>query len=1189
MMRTELGILKKAAALLFVFMLLAFVFPEIGTDIPQIGAAQVFVNTETELKDAINTAQAGVTREIVLRGNISFEQAGNYGMRLENGKTVILDLNGHTLSSSVVVSSIIEVSNGASLSVKDSAGGGCIRNELTNSYGIYVNQAALSFEGGTVLSDGYPAISTYGTATDVSISGGTIISNTSAALAQNGGTCKISGGIFWTSYPISLGSGSPIFITGGTFHYQNQGISPHPSAFKVAGTYCDIRDFTEWLVDDDGTSYAFTDNSLSLDGGELYSAPEITVVEGIAVRFNTGRSVLETGISSSDMMEKSYIDTGEIDAITIGTGADNYGEIYTAVNLPHTEVNHDRVNEHVQYQLEGWYHDNTDTGVSVSRKINWDDFKAIAGGGISKDLVLNARWSAKISDADVLRDRTKTDIIAESSLLTDIDLSAAVVIDGAADMELDLAGHVLRAAGSADYNVLEVNNGVSLTIRDSGGTGAVVNETGGACIWSGGLLTIIGGTYETYTGKAAVLSEQTAGLLHPSGLLLAGGTYRSNLEDGSGIAVMGGGESLLEFLAQGCHFDYSAGHSFTINGSQVYGSACNEVNVLAEAVNAGLEVRCDDFRTQAEYGAAGQKVAVSIQNTGNIAVTLDDITVNDTEHFSIEKSETLKTPFMPGDEILEDVYLITEDGLPAGDYQTEITVTYTTDTAVQMSIAVPVRFCVTPKPLSISGTAVTERKIYDGTRGAEVITDGTLAGVLQGDDVTVRVSAEYDTADAGTGKVITAVYALSGMNALNYTPPSMQQITLEGEILKAERTGSLIMSDRYVGEFTKRPVWSGLDKEAEPVYYYKSSFESDAAYTRVVPNRPGSYIIKAEIPASLNYNAYTAAGAFDISYLPFPESSYKVLGIEGNNGWYQSGTVIIPAEGYLISNSADGPFRESLFVMESKELQIYLKSIGTGATTDALPVSLRIDRTGPVCIGPEDGIKIQDKVWREVLRTITFGMFLKETTLVTIQAQDAESGIAEYEYLISDGGMTYAQLYAQKEWEQGNTCYIDTENAQENVVYAKITNGAGLVTYLSSDGVVYDTQSPVISGAADGATLYEEKAVLQITDEYLTEVSVNGVMQNVTGRAIAVELPAGIDSRYTVIAEDAAGNRTSITVAVREPWMQDGITAGKQNLQRGVAYKFGSGNWRVDKDSTVYRGGNVFYALSDGEYEFIQD
>lgn len=1187
MKRTELGILKKAATLLFVFMLLAFVLPEIGADVPQIRAAQVSVNTEKELKDAIDTAQAGVTLEIVLGEDISFDQSGSYGIKFESGKTVILDLNGHTLSSSVVNAAIIAVSDGASLSVKDSAGGGCIRNELTNSYGIYVNQAALSFEDGTVQADGYPAISTYDAAT-VSISGGTIISNASAALEQNGGTCKISGGIFWTSYPISLGFGNPISITGGTFHYQNQATSLYPSAFKVAGTYYDIRDFTKWLVGDDGTAYAFTDNSLSLDGGELYSAPEITVVEGIAVRFNTGRSVLETGIDYLDVIEKSYIDTGETDAITIGTGEDNYGEIYAAENLPHTEVNHDRVNEHVQYQLEGWYQDNTDNDVSVSRKINWDDFKAIAAGGISNDLVLNARWSAKIGDADVLRDRSKTDIIAESSLLTDIDLSSAVVIDGAADMELDLAGHVLRAVGGVDYNVLEVNNGVSLTIRDSGGTGAVVNETGGACIWSGGLLTIIGGTYETYTGKTAVLSKQTADFLYPSGLLLMGGTYRSNLEDGSGIAVMGGGESLLEFLAQGCHFDYSAGYSFTINGSQVYGSACNEVNVLAEAVNAGLDVSCDDFRTEAEYGAAGQNVAVSIQNTGNIAVTLDDITVNDTEHFSIEKSETLKTPFMPGDEILEDVYLITEDGLPAGDYQTEITVTYTTDTAVQMSIALPVRFCVMPKPLSISGTTVTERKIYDGTKGAEVITDGTLTGVLPGDDVTVRVSAEYDTADAGTGKVITAVYALSGMNALNYTPPAMQQITLAGEILKAERTGSFIMSDRYVGEFTKRPVWSGLDNEAEPVYYYKRSIESDAAYTQEVPNRPGSYIIKAEIPASLNFKAYTAAGAFDISYLPFPENPYKVVGIEGNNGWYQSDTEVIPAEGYLISNSADGPFRESLFVVESKDLQIYLQS-STGATTDVLPVSLRIDRTGPVCIGPEDGIKIQDKVWREVLRTITFGMFLKETTLVTIQAQDAESGIAEYEYLISESGMTYAQLYAQKEWKQGNTCYIDTENAQENVVYARITNGAGLVTYLSSDGVVYDTQSPVISGAVDGATLYEEKAVLQITDEYLTEVSVNGVMQNVTGKAIAVELPAGIDSRYTVIAEDAAGNRTSITVTVREPWMQDGITAGKQNLQSGVAYKFSSGNWRVAGDSTVYRGGNVFYALSDGEYEFIQD
>lgn len=46
------------------------------------------------------------------------------------------------------------------------------------------------------------------------------------------------------------------------------------------------------------------------------------------------------------------------------------------------------------------------------------------------------------------------------------------------------------------------------------------------------------------------------------------------------------------------------------------------------------------------------------------------------------------------------------------------------------------------------------------------------------------------------------------------------------------------------------------------------------------------------------------------------------------------------------------------------------------------------------------------------------------------------------------------------------------------------------------------------------------------------------------------------------------------------------MTGGKRNLKTGVAYQFGSGSWQVTGDSTVYRGGNDFYATSEREYEF---
>lgn len=73
---------------------------------------------------------------------------------------------------------------------------------------------------------------------------------------------------------------------------------------------------------------------------------------------------------------------------------------------------------------------------------------------------------------------------------------------------------------------------------------------------------------------------------------------------------------------------------------------------------------------------------------------------------------------------------------------------------------------------------------------------------------------------------------------------------------------------------------------------------------------------------------------------------------------------------------------------------------------------------------------------------------------------------------------------------------------------------------------------------------------------------------------------------YTVRAEfpDTNNWHSYTTEADFEIYRE--MTGGKRNLKTGVAYQFGSGNWQVTGDSTVYRGGNNFYATSDREYEF---
>ncbi|WP_312832197.1 YDG domain-containing protein [Sedimentibacter saalensis] len=88
--------------------------------------------------------------------------------------------------------------------------------------------------------------------------------------------------------------------------------------------------------------------------------------------------------------------------------------------------------------------------------------------------------------------------------------------------------------------------------------------------------------------------------------------------------------------------------------------------------------------------------------------------------------------------------------------------------------------------LTISDPVLTLSKDYDGNNSVNV-TVGTLSGVKSGDTIDVTATAYYDTADVGTGKIITVEYEISGINVNDYNKPSNYVINT-GEITKKQLT-----------------------------------------------------------------------------------------------------------------------------------------------------------------------------------------------------------------------------------------------------------------------------------------------------------------------------------------------------------------------------------------------------------------
>ena len=254
-----------------------------------------------------------------------------------------------------------------------------------------------------------------------------------------------------------------------------------------------------------------------------------------------------------------------------------------------------------------------------------------------------------------------------------------------------------------------------------------------------------------------------------------------------------------------------------------------------------------------------------------------------------------------------------------------------------------------------------------------------------------------------------------------------------------------------------------------------------------------------------------------------------VVSTPNANGWLNDEFTIIPAEGYVISttNTADGGWEDKLtYTAESDNgsVTFYLKNTTNGTISLGKTVTYKIDKT------PATGkVEFVDRTgWEEFLNTISFGLFYKDEVTVKITANDTLSGIANIEYYEADEVLTLDEVKAIKNWTTYNDSFgVSVEDTKKFVYFVRITDNAGNVTYLSTDGAEYDTTAPVISGVENGKTYYTTYEVA-VTDKNIESITLNGetVEANIT-------LDGNKNATYTIVATDKAGNSTTVTVTMK--------------------------------------------------------
>lgn len=359
---------------------------------------------------------------------------------------------------------------------------------------------------------------------------------------------------------------------------------------------------------------------------------------------------------------------------------------------------------------------------------------------------------------------------------------------------------------------------------------------------------------------------------------------------------------------------------------------------------------------------------------------------------------------------------------------------------------------------------------------------------------------------------------------MNYTAPTAKEaLTYNGNaqsLLKGGEVDGGTVSYSTDGENWSTDIPTGTDAGTYKVYY---KIDADKLYSGSVPSTE----IDVTVGAKELTDSMIKLDSSDNSYVFNGELITPTVTVSDQQG----GDNIITGNDYEISGDT-GKLAYGTYT---------ITVTGQNNYTGTVDVTWNILD----CNAPAGTIKVSEHSWSNLLNKITFGLFFNETKTVTITGADGEneSGIESISYHTAespliDEGMTDEEMLKtlnDTEWKelvlkdgQGS---FDIEPDARLIIYAKIADKAGNITYISSDGIVLDATAPVITGVTDGATYYTSQKVT-VTDGNLDKLTVNG-------DEIALEngqfmLQGNREGDCEIIAYDKAGNSVSVTVTMKE-------------------------------------------------------
>lgn len=249
-----------------------------------------------------------------------------------------------------------------------------------------------------------------------------------------------------------------------------------------------------------------------------------------------------------------------------------------------------------------------------------------------------------------------------------------------------------------------------------------------------------------------------------------------------------------------------------------------------------------------------------------------------------------------------------------------------------------------------------------------------------------------------------------------------------------------------------------------------------------------------------------------------------------------------------------------------------------GVVSETETLHINIDK-----VLPTGTVSVEENHWTEFLNIMTGKLFFGKTVDVSVKGTDNASGVEKTEYFAAEG--SEKELYDSlpkdhKEletyisghggWKTGDSYSIPANN-KHNVVYAKITDKAGNVGYVSSEGFGLDTEKPEIIADVKGAYDFGQNGQWVTEQDGAVEIGVNDSLSGV-GKItykLGDQKEVTVDTEnffmiddlkegcydLTIKAADKAGNEGSKTIRLNVDYTTPEVKLAKGNPDDYAAYQ----------------------------------